>query len=144
MGYHTIILKGDLNERYEEGRAGGTITPGHIIKLNSSDQLVVHGTAGGFGETAVAIEDALRGKTIDDNYTSGDLVRYQVLQPGDVFYALLPAAATAVVVGDQLISNGDGCLKKTTGSPTKVFGIALEAVDNSGGSGTARIKCRVM
>lgn len=141
--HRTIVLKG-RDMRYEEGRAGGAITPGHLIMLTSAGDYTVDGTAGATDELTVAIEDSLRGKTIDDAYADDDLIRFVILRPGDVFLALLPASATAVVIGDNLIRNGDGCLKKTTGSPTQVVAVALEAVDNSAGGTVARIKCRVI
>lgn len=143
MAFNTILLKGEIGDRYEEGRAAGGITPGHLIKVQTGGTLVVHATAGGFGEKAFAIEDALRGKTIDDAYASGDLVRYVIPDHGDWVYALIPAGAAAIVEGDALISNGDGTLKKTTGTPSQIIAYAMEAVDNSGGGAAVRIKARV-
>lgn len=139
----TILLKGAFRDNYDEGTAGGTITPGHLLKLSSTLTLVVHATSGGFGESLFAIEDALQGKLISDNYTSGNLVRYIKAQPGMELYCLLPAAAAAVTKGDYLISNGDGTLIKTTGTPSKIFATALETVNNSGGGTPARIKVRI-
>lgn len=150
MGFNTILLKGEFGRQYNEGRASGNITPGHLIKVVSGGTLQVHATAGGFSEKTFAVEDSLgapvtsvQGKTIDTVYASGDLVRYIVAERGDIIYALLPAGAAAIVEGDALISNGDGCLKKTTGTPSQVIAYATEAIDNSGGSDPVRIKARV-
>lgn len=123
-----LIFKGRLEEAY----AAGAIKPGHLVKLDSNGELVVHATAGGVGESAFAFEDVLQGKGIDDAYADNDLVRYGLGVPGDVYLIWLKAGEN-VVKGDHLISAGDGTLKKTTGSPTKVFAVCMEALDLSGG-----------
>lgn len=144
---NVIVIKGSKG-RYEEFRAAGAITPGHLIKINSDGEVVVHATAGGWGEGIFAIENSLggttggQGNTIATAYADDDLVRAWVAGPGDELYVLVPAAAVAIVKGDQLISNGDGTFKKTTGTPARTFGVALEALDNSGGGSAARIKMR--
>lgn len=141
MAYpNTILLKGDLGTRYEEGRAAGTIKPGHLIKSNSSGNYVVHASSGGAGERLVAIEDGLIGGTIDTAYSSGDLVRFKVVQPGDVLYMFLKDGQS-VVPDDDLSSNGDGTLKKETSTGVKMFK-SLETVAPSGADG--RIKVRVL
>lgn len=140
---NTIILKGDLERRYEEGRAGGTIKPGHQIEQGSAGTFVVHGTAGGVGPFAIAIEDALQGKTIDDAYSSGDLLRYFIPQPGDLVYVYLKAGES-VVKGDKAISGGDGTQIKATGTILKYNGRFEEALDLSGGGAVAtRVRVRV-
>lgn len=139
---NTILLKGALSRRYEEGRAGGTIKPGHLIALNSSGNLIVHPTAGGVcTPVSVAIEDGIQGKTIDDAYAATDLVRYVIPQNGDVLYMLLKAGENAPA-GGITISAGDGTVKNTTGTPTGYVGRYDEAVDNSGGSDPVRIRVR--
>jgi hypothetical protein len=42
---NTILLKGRGIRM--EGPAGGSITPGHLVTVNSSGQIVVHNNAGG-------------------------------------------------------------------------------------------------
>jgi hypothetical protein len=44
------------------------------------------------------------------------------------------------VLGDPLVSNGDGTLKKGNGSTEFTIAYAAEAVDNSGGSGEVFIR----
>ena len=156
----TIMLKGD--GIFKEANAGGAITPGHLIDRNSAGAVVVHATAA--GNVAVpmfALEQDTVGNDIDTAYASGDRVQMVVPQPGSEVYALLPASAAAVVIGDLLESSGDGTLRKYTapsqavnegGSATytiapKVNAIvarALEAVDNSGGGTAVRIKVEVV
>lgn len=112
---NTIVLKGDLGRRYEEGRSGTTaIYPGHLIELNTDNELQPHATRGGGGEVMFAIEDALQGNTVDDAYGTDDddnLVRYFLPVPGDEIYARLKAGEN-VNEGDKLISYGDGNLAK--------------------------------
>jgi hypothetical protein len=149
----TILLRGRGLRR--EAPAGGAITPGHLVAYNSSGNLVVHGTAGAKTRPLFAVENELLGKGINDAYAVNDLVQAEELHVGDV-YALLPAAAAAIVIGDKLTSNGDGTLKKATAasqSGTTPFTVtfadhiiaeALEAVDNSGGGTPVRIKVAVI
>jgi acetamidase/formamidase len=151
---YKILLK-NRGTRVER-KAGGTITPGHLVMENSSGELVVHATAKGKTAALFAVENDMEGKTITDNYVSGDYVQAELLEAGAEVYALVPAAAAAIVIGDKLESNGDGTLRKKTEfaqSGTTPFAVtteghaiaeALEAVDNSGGGAAARIKCRII
>lgn len=136
-----IQLKG--HGVYEEGRAGATITPGMLVAINAAGALIPHGTAGGKAENAFALEDALQGKTIRDNYASGDLVFYTIFKPGDVVFARL-AAGENVAEGDGLSSNGDGTLQKIAGTESRIA-VALEAVDLSDtGDVVEHIRARIV
>lgn len=138
---NTIVLKGDLGKRFEEGRAAGAIKPGHQIAQDTSGTFVVHGSAGGtFPEGLVAIEDAKIGGTIDTAYASGDLVPYFIAQPGDVLYLFLAAGENAAI-NSALSSNGDGTMQVAAGTEG-VLWRAQEAVDNSAGGAAVRIKAR--
>lgn len=138
MAGNTIVLKGELGQRHEEFRAGGAIKPGHLLGLTSSNTVVVHtpaasATVQGYSNF-FAKEDALIGKTVDDAYASGDLVPVHMATAGDKIQARVPAAAPAIVVGDRLVSNGDGTIKKAANAiDGRTIGIAAEAVDNSAG-----------
>lgn len=144
----TILLKGD--GLYREKTAGGAITPGHLIMPNSSDQVVVNTGNVTNVYPLFAVEDESQGKTISDAYASGDLVTFIRPNPGSEIYALVPAAAAAIVIGDLLVSNGDGTLKKDTAPAVaannvdRVIARALEAVNNSGGGTPARIKVEIL
>lgn len=151
----TILLKG-RGYRLERV-AGGTITPGHLVALNSADKLVVHATAKGKAAPIFAVEsehlnndDGSASADIDHNYASGDFVQSEVLCAGCEVNALVAAAATAIVEGDLLESAGDGTLRKRTAfdavtpAPAgEVVAVALEAVDNSAGGSAARIRVMV-
>jgi hypothetical protein len=136
----TILLKGDP-ERMERV-AGGTITPGALVKLNSSNQLVVHSTAGGNTNTIFALENELFGKGIDDNYSANDYVQAGEFDGDDHVLAYVAASAAAIVIGDQVESAGDGSVRIRSSGTT--IGTALEAVDNSGnGASIARLRIAV-
>lgn len=128
---------------HEEARAAGTIKPGHLVKRDSNGKSVVHDSAGGEAEKAFALEDALQGKTIDDSYSSDDLVAILIAQPGDIVYAWLAGGENAAN-GANLTSNADGTLKVATGSDI-VIGVAMEAVDASDSNDVdERIKVRIL
>ena len=138
MANNTIILR--ARKRFTKERvAGGAITPGHLIELNASGQVVVHATAAAvFAQKAFALEDQAQGRGIDDAYAANDLVVYQVFGAGEEVYAWLENAGN-VAIGAALQSNGAGELEaRTTG---EVVAYALEAVNASGGA--ARIKVEV-
>lgn len=135
---NTIHLSGEYTR--EEQLAGGTITPGHLIEsYNASgvEKFRVHSTAKGWAERLFAQEDALQGNTIDDNYSSGDLVTANLCENGAKVQAWL-YPGTAYVIGDKLISKGDGTLYKITGSSDlDVVGVLLENVDLSASGAVA-------
>lgn len=110
--------------------AGGAITPGHLVKRNSSNQLVVHPTASKFAQAMFATEDELQGKTISQAYAQGDRVQANVCMPGDQVNALLKASEN-IAIGDYLESAGDGTLQKmvlsSADDPQFPVAVALEA-----------------
>lgn len=164
MAERTIFLK--KRPIRKEGIAGGAITPGHLVKLNSAGKYVVHPTAKAQAVPAFAFENELKshesngapiaGSPIDVAYANNDRLYYGVCDAGAEVYALLAAGAAAIVKGDLLESAGDGTLRKltagsqlTSGNYTYTVGgvaiaEALEAVDNSGGASPARIIVEIL
>lgn len=147
----TILLVGKEYSIMKELIAAGTITPGHLVAINSAGKWAVHGTAKGRAMKAFAAEADLIGKGIDDNYVANDNVYVWIVPAGAEINALVAASATAITVGALLESAGDGTLRVLTADNTTgpVFGgypiaQALEAVDNSGGATPARIKVIVL
>lgn len=132
----TIVLKTEAG-RYDEVRAGGNITPGHLLQEGAT--AVVHSTAGGRADLVFAREDALQGKTISDVYESGDLVPVIRALPGDEIYGWLASGENASAYA-ELTSNGDGSFA-VAGAGDEVIATALEAVNAA--AGAARIKVRV-
>lgn len=119
---NTIVLKQGVTRR--EFVAGGTITPGHMCKFNSSNEVVVHATAGGYGLPMFAIEDELQGKIITDNYAATNRVQLFIAQRGDEVQALLKANEN-VVIGDPLESAGDGTLQKHVANTADIYTSAI-------------------
>jgi|SwirhirootsSR3_FD_contig_31_27785386_length_3524_multi_13_in_0_out_0_2 hypothetical protein len=113
--------------RHEEATAAEAIRPGDLLKLNSDGEVIKHATAGGYAERNFALEDALQGNGIDDNYAADDLVSIVNGAPGDVVYAWLSWGEN-VAKGDLLTSNGDGALKKVTGTD-KPIAVSLDTLN---------------
>lgn len=112
--------------RHEENLAGGVITPGMLIVLNSSNQVIAHATEGARTAPRFAVEDALQGRDIGTNYASGELVSHVIALPGDVIYAILEEGQN-VAAGAKLASNGAGELQAVGGGTA--IAEALEAID---------------
>lgn len=141
---NTIALK--FSGRYDEGRAGGAIKPGHLIMLNGSNNVVVQTADGTPAQMHVAWEDALQGKTIDDAYASGDLVPFGICVPGDEVQLILKDEEN-VDEGDKLVSNGDGCVRKLNAAadPAETpIAEVREALNLTGASGDAFVKARAL
>jgi len=147
---HTIVLKGEPIRK--EYAAGGTITPGHLIALNSSGVVVVHSSAAGNAQRMFALENMLQGETITDTYTSADQVQCAVCPRGVEIYAILADSQT-IAIGDFLESAGDGTLRKheadsagVVEAAEPIVAVALEAVDTATDSTatTGRIKVEIV
>jgi len=140
-----IHLKKGGESVYEEGRAGATIMPGMLIALTSSATYIPHGTQDVVAEVNIAIEDALQGKSIDDHYVSGDLVRFVIPLRGDVVLAILEAGQN-VTDGQLLTSNGAGYVQAASNDSDSIL-VALEdrnANDTGAVIDDQRIRCRVL
>ena len=133
-------------EEYKTDEAG--IYPGHLVKLNTSGNIIRHDVEEGRNERMFAQEDALQGKTIDQVYSNGALAG--VILPGIGSQVIAWLADNQVCnIGDHLVSNGDGTLRvEDQGSgftDTNVVAIAMEAVNtltDSSTSNAARIRVR--
>ena len=156
--YNTIMLKGSPQRR--EGLASGAITPGHLLEYTSAaaDTFIVHATAAGNNNRIFAAENEIgvgyagpEAPTIDTAYASGAMILAFLFRPGEEVYALLAAAATAVVKGAYLESAGDGTLRTTTAAAATantarngIVAQAMESVDNSAGGTAARIRVMIV
>lgn len=142
-----------FNGRYDEADAhDGSIKPGHLIKKLSTGKVDGHATSGGVCAPIFAFEDRLSNRGGDgitaikglwDAYSADEKVPHGYCLPGDIVQVWIPAGAAAIVIGDPLMSNGDGgnLVKQT--STNHIVAYAEEAVDNSGGSDPVQIKARV-
>jgi len=141
-----IHLKG--SGRIDEALAAGVVRPGHLLRLNVDGDVVPHNIVLGQAERMFALEDALQGRAIATDYSSGELVSIVIANPGDEIYAWL-AVGESVVPGDFLGSDGFGHLvaadESGFTSNVDVIAVALETLDNSeSGDVNARIKVRVL
>ncbi len=139
MSKKTIKLKKyvDVNVEY---KANAALSPGHLIELHTTGKVRKHETAGGAVLPMFALEDELRGKTIDDAFSTDDLVQCWIPTRGDVVNARL-AHGQNISIGGKLMSNGDGTLKAYSSEEDSagdydiqkniIVGIALEAVNIS-------------
>lgn len=98
-------------EQADAGAAG--IYPGMLLEVNSDGDVVAHASEAGYAERLFALEDALQGNTVDDVYTSGEVV--QVLMPvqGTTVNALCAGGYT-YAIGTELVSDGLGKLMPIT------------------------------
>ena len=126
----------------KEAAAAGAIIPGYLVELKADGELQAHSTAAGdINGLYVAKAEDYIGNTIDEEYSAGDQVRYEVGHNGEEYNMLL-AAGESVTKEDLLESAGDGTLQADTGSAARLK--AVEVVDNSGGSEPTRIKVEVI
>jgi hypothetical protein len=125
---HTIALKGRPCRR--EATAGEAITPGHLIRYNSSLQFIKHNVAGGYHGRIFAAENELLGKDIDTAYASNDRCLAWMCESGCEIYALVAAAAPAITAGDILESAGDGTLRKALGLGGTLTGTNNDALND--------------
>lgn len=159
---HTIVLAGTVIYPQEK-MASEAILPGHLVEFvpsgGDAGQLRKHTNASFNAAPAFAVENQTPDRSvataaIDTPYADGETVRWCIAQPGALLYALIPAAAAAIVVGDYLESADGGMLQKHTpqavnegGSATvtvygnSIVAMAAEAVDNSGGGTAVRLRC---
>lgn len=137
-----IVLLG--NPERQEDKAIAAFSPGHLLEFNSTG-VRKHSVAKGKARKAIATENELLGKTIEDAYAINDNAYLAVFKSGEQAQVRLAAAAAAIVKGDFLESAGDGTLRKLTaasqggGAPYAYtsegvpLAVALEAIDNSAG-----------
>lgn len=143
---NTIKLKNYLNV-FEEYVANAAITPGHLIELISTGKVRVHATEDGNVLPMFAIEDELQGNGIDDAYAADDQVQCWIPTRGDQVNAILKDEET-VVIGDFLVSAGNGELKKYDATTSvldaeRPIAVALAALDLSSSSAATVAATRI-
>ena len=140
---HTIITVGSGTQK--EAPANAAITPGQLIELLSTGKIQKQATAATDNPRSVAIENYLKGDTINDDYVADDQVLYRTFKRGDEVLLIMKDAQAATAIGDTLEAAVDGEVQRlAAGVP--MFE-ALEAIDVSGGSvalDDRRFVCRVL
>jgi hypothetical protein len=127
--YYRIHNKGDW--RHDENVAHAAISPGNILELNSDNEVLKHATENGalVDGKLIAVEDALQGNGVTDDYAADDRVMIAIAASGSE-WNLLVAAATVLTIGENLVSDGSGCLMSeddlSSGTTAEVIAVALE------------------
>jgi hypothetical protein len=144
MTVKTIVLRGAGIRK--EAIAAVAITPGELIELNTSGQVIPHTTAVGTAGPKFAVENEVVGLNIDTVYAINDTCLFGVFPPGTEIYAWLLDGEVAVI-GSFLDSGDNGVLKVVdTAAATadvarnSVVAIALEAVSPSGADGRIKVE----
>lgn len=149
MGVKNIVLKGIPIRKQRE--AEETITPGQLLELRSDGKVQKHSDDAKNAVPIFAVEEDFLGKSISDDYASGDEVQYAFFRPGDEALAWLDEDSAEVNPGDFLMSKGNGNLTKLVKETqddsgddihtNMVVAIALENIDPSSDE---RIKVEVV
>ena len=109
---NTIFLGGDRTQ-IGDVAVSETVTPGHLVERFNSAGVTrwrKHATAGGNTAAAVATDQSMLNKGVDDVYAAGDLAEVSVGHAGSKFWMLI-ASGQNVAAGDLLGSAGGGTLK---------------------------------
>ena len=122
-----IHSKGDY--RYEEHVADAALYPGHLLEINSDNEVLKHNSASTVAECLFAMEDVLQGRLVSTAYAAAEVVPCILPAKGSVVNARL-LAGVSYTVGAVLESNGDGTL--TTGTTYPLAVVEDSACDLSG------------
>ncbi|MDX1540531.1 MAG: hypothetical protein R3349_03915 [Geminicoccaceae bacterium] len=148
---NTVLLKraGADSNVFKEGKASAAIKPGNLIEMGGANDVQNHSGAAAAGNfpVYVALDGSFSGlavgnakaRTIDDDYATGEQVRYLVARPGDVLYMTLDTGEN-VAKGASLESAGNGNVQAVTTG--RAVAVALEAVNATGAA--ARIRAEII
>jgi len=125
----TIKLRKHLDVINERG-ASVAILPGMLVELTAADTYQLQATDGGQYIGAVALEDELQGKTIEQTYAIGNPVQAWTAVRGEEAQLRLATGST-IVVGDKLTPAGDGTVRKLAVETEFLFAVAGEAITGS-------------
>jgi len=140
---NTVKIKDYLSVQ-EEHTVGTAFTPGMLLEFDTNFNLKPHSVAAGPFGGMFALEDELQGGGIDTQYEVGNVAQVWIPTRGDMVYAFL-APGQNVVVGDFLVSAGDGTLEKYNPSAGgTIVAQAMEAVDLTSSSVSGRIQTRIV
>ncbi len=115
MAFKTIVIKGaNVGVIYKESIAAAAITPGYLLERTTAGTIQKHGTAGAAAQKLFARENEVVGGNIDTDYAALDTVLMAHCQAGVEVFAILAASAAAIVIGDELESDGLGGLRVVT------------------------------
>lgn len=147
---NTIILSGggpgaEQGIRYvNDYVAGATIRPGMLIEKYNDAGVTKwrpHSATADMRTVAVAVEQLMLNKGVDDDYAAGDLVQAAYLGSGCIFWGIGLSGQT---IGNQtaLQSDGTGKLKAATAT-TAAANVAWFKSNDALGAIVADTRCRV-
>ena len=148
----TILLR--VNSRhaepplYEMPATDAAILPGHFLLPLSTGKVDGTPVAGAWTPRWIALETPYIDPTvvstaaIDTAYAADDRVRIVRLKAGDEVYALLEDEGVAVI-GSPIAVAAGGEVKVGTPGTDEIIGVAIEAVDNTGGTGAVRLRVAI-
>lgn len=118
-----ICLDNELRTNYVEKKVlGAGIKPGHLLSINTSDEVSLLGT-GNTGLILIALENWLLGGVpwgatggIMDAYVVGDQCLTMIPRRGERYNVRVPASAVAILKNQILVPNLDGTISKMSGS----------------------------
>lgn len=143
-----IFLTRPDEDQVKDGISDVSIDPGHVVEIGGSNDIQKQSSAGGDGEKAVAMVNRAKHGKVSDSWASGDTVEYAIAQSGDEVQVRLGSGSAEhnISKGEQLEFAGDGTVQSqgTAGSGNHTKFVALEALDNSGGSSEKLIKARAV
>lgn len=109
---NTVYLAG-TREQIGDLAASEVIIPGHLVERWNNAGVIrwrKHTTAGGPTVKAVATEQAMVNKGVDDVYNANDLMEVSILKEGGTAWMLI-ASGQNIAAGQKLESAGDGTLR---------------------------------
>lgn len=135
---NTIFLGGDRTQ-VNDLAASASITPGHLVERFNSAGVIRWrvATADIAGPPAVATDQSMLNKGVDDVYALNDLVEVSILHKGASAWMLIASGQT-VTAGTLLGSAGDGTLK--TGATVARF----TALENKTATALTRIRVEAL
>lgn len=136
---NTIWLGGDIVQ-VNDVAASEAITPGHLVERHSSTgaKYKKHATAGGDTVKAVALDQSMMNRGVDDAYATGDLVEVGVFSPGATAWMLV-ASGQNITNGQKLESAGNGTLRAHS-SGAALFAAVEDKNNTTGASPRIRVE----
>lgn len=131
-----VISVGQEYCMIKEGKAGGAITPGHVVsRTSTANQVVVRPASVKRQPLMVALANEIFGQDISVAYASTDTLAFGVLPPGVEFYGLTASGAVTLAIGDLLKPvNGELVI---IGANEEALAVAIARSAVSKGSGAA-------
>lgn len=139
---NTIFLGGDRTVVNDLATAA-VLTPGFLVARDNVGGVIRWKVAAAdiAGPPAIATDQSMQNKGVDDTYAVGDLAEVSIGHKGSAWWMLI-ASGQAVEAGDILGSAGDGTLKKS--ATVALFSALENKTNNQAGGLLTRIRVEVL